>query len=92
MGRRVFRCCTLSEKNGGFDFSKPPLVKCNMSVGKGLPSSGFFFSAAEQIASKISFVRLCLNKIENTPYQLWDIDRGHEIVIDTFIPILIFRR
>jgi hypothetical protein len=32
-----------ARKNGGLDFSKPPLIKCKMSVEKGLPSSGFFY-------------------------------------------------
>ena len=44
MGRHTFRC----QKNGGLDFSKPPLIKCKMSVEKGLPSSGFFIVVRQE--------------------------------------------
>jgi len=42
VGRHVFSCCALPEKNDGLDFSKPPSEIWKMSVENGLPSSGFF--------------------------------------------------
>ena len=62
VGRHAFNCWGQKE-SGGLDFSKPPPVNDKLRVEMGLPSSGFFFSAAGQIIMNMKMSIFLDNKI-----------------------------
>ena len=80
--------CFLAKRNGGLEPPYPSVIQ--ESARNPLPVSGFFlFPAVEAdvwICRLVSF-----HKEQNPPDQLWDIDRGGDIVVHALMPVFIFR-